>query len=290
MGRIGYLVGEGSRGLFQAKLMTFIAIATIAVVLFVSGVVCIAAFTIGTHLNNAVERADLVAYLTDAAAADERVRVRLADTLRSIPGVRSVSYVDKDTALQRFARLYGNEMLDAVQENPLPASFEIALSHGYHSGDAAALLKERLRSLQGVEGIRFSREWLDFLNRLQRWFFYGAAALFIGMVAALHLTISNTIKLTIYARRELVRTMHLVGATRFFIAMPFIVEGMLQGCIGGAMATGLFFIVKTVFTVEPSLRQLPLAWGPSYFPLCFILTGVLFGWFGSVSAVRKFLS
>jgi cell division transport system permease protein len=290
MGRIGYFIGEGGRGLFQAKLMTFISIATIAIVLFVSGLVCVAALSVWTHLKHAVERADFVVYLTDTASSDEVLRSNLLDSLRSFPQVRSVTYVGRDSALGRFRNLYGPEMLDAVDGNPLPASFELALSREHQSPAAATALKERLRNQKGVEGVRFAREWLEFLERVQRWFFYAAIALIAGMIVVLHMTVSNTIKLTIYARKELVRTMHLVGATRFYISMPFIVEGMLQGCIGGAIAMALFFILKAVFIAEPSLRQVPLEWGPALLPFGFLLTGVLFGWFGSVFAVRKFLA
>lgn len=290
MGRIGYFISEGSRGLFQAKLMTFVSIATIAVVLFISGIVGVAAISMWAQLNHAVERADFVVYLSDNAAADQAMRENLLDAIGSFPEVKSVVFVDRDSALGRFTRLYGTEMLSAVEGNPLPASFEISLSREYRTAASAAALKERLVGLPGVEGVRFAREWLEFLGRLQHWFFCGAAALIAGMIAALHLTISNTIKLTIYARQELVRTMHLVGATRFFISMPFIVEGMMQGCIGGALAMIFFFIIKAVFTAEPSLRQLPLEWGPALFPLGFLITGVVFGWLGSVFAVRKFLA
>lgn len=290
MGRLGYFIGEGSRGLFQAKLMTFISIVTVAIVLFVSGLVCVASFSVWAYLKHAVERADFVVYLTDSASSNEVTRSNLLDSLRSFPQVLSVTYVDRDSALGRFSNLYGPEMLDAVDGNPLPASFEIALSRKYQSSASAAALKDRLRNQKGVEGVRFAREWIEFLERVQHWFFYAAIALVAGMIVVLHMTVSNTIKLTIYARKELVRTMHLVGATRFYIAMPFIVEGMLQGCIGGAIAMVLFFILKVVFMAEPSLRQVPLEWGPDLMPLGFLLTGVLFGWFGSVFAVRKFLA
>jgi cell division transport system permease protein len=290
MGRIGYLIGEGSRGLFQAKLMTVISIATIAVVLFVSSLVCIAALSVFSNLRHAVERADFVVYLTDAASSDETARSDLLAFLRSLPQVRSVSYVDRDSALGRFRNLYGSEMLDAVDGNPLPASFEITLSREHQSSAAAVALKDRLQNQKGVEGVRFAREWLEFLEGVKRGFFWAAVALIGCMIVVLHMTVSNTIKLTIYARKELVRTMHLVGATRFFISLPFIIEGMLQGCIGGAIAMVPFIILKAVFLAKPWFQQMPLEWGPSLLPLGFILTGVLFGWFGSVSAVRKFLT
>jgi cell division transport system permease protein len=96
--------------------------------------------------------------------------------------------------------------------------------------------------------------------------------------------IANTIKLTIYARRELVHNMHFVGATDAYIRAPFILEGMLQGFIGGALAVGGLFIIKII-----PASHVPIYWGPWYTFLLLLPVGVLFGCIGSVDAVRKFL-
>ncbi|MBN2038090.1 MAG: ABC transporter permease [Chitinispirillaceae bacterium] len=290
MAGLRYLISEGGRGLFQAKLMTVVSIITIAVVLLIACVVTVVMINVWTHLRGAIERADFVVYCTETAASDPGTVDELAATLRSLPEVRTIRYVDKEAARRRFVALYGSDMLDAVDENPLPASLEITLAKAHQSSNAAARLKERLAALPGVEGVRYAREWIDFLERVQRWFVYAVIALAVAMVTTLHITISNTIKLTIYARSDLVRTMALVGATPFFISMPFIIEGMLQGLIGGVIGVALFYGIKTVFMVEPTLRQMQFVWGPSLLPLLFPLLGVLFGWIGSFFAVRKFMA
>ena len=290
MAGLRYLISEGGRGLFQAKLMTVVSIVTIAVVLFIACVVTVVMINVWTHLRGAIERADFVVYCTETAASDSKTIDELIATLHGLPEVRSVDFVDKEIARTRFVALYGSEMLDAVDGNPLPASLEITLTRAHQSSWAAARLKDRLEKLPGVEGVRYAREWIDFLARFQRWFVYAVIALAVAMVTTLHITISNTIKLTIYARSDLVRNMALVGATPFFISMPFIVEGMLQGLIGGVIGVALFYGIKAVFMVEPTLRQLRLAWGPSLLPFLFPLLGVLFGWIGSFFAVRKFIS
>jgi cell division transport system permease protein len=95
--------------------------------------------------------------------------------------------------------------------------------------------------------------------------------------------ISNTIKLTIYARRELVKNMHLVGATSFFINTPFILEGMVQGGFGACVSVIALAILKLSFA------HIPLLWGPDSLMGFILFTGVFFGWIGSLSAVRKFM-
>jgi cell division transport system permease protein len=104
------------------------------------------------------------------------------------------------------------------------------------------------------------------------------------MLLVLHIMISNTIKLTIYARRELVRNMELVGATRFFINTPFILEGMVQGILGACVSGISLTLIKVSFS------HISLSWGPSFLPGLLLLTGAFFGWIGSLSAVRKFMS
>jgi cell division transport system permease protein len=283
MGNLLYFIREGARGFLQAKLMTFVSIVTIAVVLFFANIATLGMINVRTLFERAAEKADVVVYVKENAARDSGALGMLAVKIRACPEVAAAALITKAAAWERFAAIYGRDMLNAVDDNPLPVSFEITLNKTLQAGDAAAALKARLEPLPGVEGVRYAREWMDFLSRF-RWYLYtGALVAAAAMFVALLIAISNTIKLTIYARKELVRNMHLVGATRFFISMPFIIEGMLQGFIGGAIAIAAVFILKT------SLYRLPLVWGPLALPALFLLLGVFFGWIGSIAAVRKFL-
>jgi cell division transport system permease protein len=290
MGNIFYFIKEGVRGFYQAKLMTFVSIVTIAIVLLLASSITVGMINIRKLFENAVEKADFVVYVKEQTSSDSTALVSLVTVIRSLPQVSQASLVNKSAAWERFAAIYGREMLNAVDDNPFPVSIEITMKSGYQSSSAAANLKEHLETLDGVDGVRFAREWMDFLARF-RWYFYtGAVVLGIIMFATLHITISNSIRLTIYARRELIRNMRLVGATKFFTAMPFIIEGMIQGFVGGTICVAFFYLLKAVFTYESSLRTIPLAWGPPLLPVLFLLLGVLFGWTGSASAVRKFLA
>ena len=290
MGTFFFLIREGARGFFRAKAMTFVSIVTIGAVLFVAFAVTVCLLTLWAQFGKAVERSDFVIYVRDAAARDTAGLARLVAQVREFPEIKDVAYVDKATAMQRFSTIYGSDMLDAVDGNPLPASLELTIKRQYLANDAPAGLKERLEALPGVEAVRYARDWLAFLTRFRHWFYWAAAALAAVMIITLHITISNTIKLTIYARTELVRTMQLVGATRSFVAMPFIIEGMLQGLIGGSICVLLFYLIKAAFLFEAPLRSVPVAWGPPALPALFLILGVIFGWIGSLAAVRKFLA
>jgi cell division transport system permease protein len=282
MANLRYFIREGARGFLQAKLMTFVSIMTIAVALFVASIATIAILNVKSFFETASEKGDFVVYLNDSAAADSASLGALAATLRTLPEAAGVVFIDKEAAWKRFAALYGKEMLAAVDNNPLPVSFELSLKKAFQSSDAVTALKNRLEAIAGVESVRYARDWMDFLSHFRWYFFTGALVIAAAMFVALHITITNSIKLTMYARRELIRNMHLVGATRFFVAMPFVIEGMLQGCIGGIIA------MVAVFILEVSLHTLPINWGPLGLPALFLLLGVFFGWIGSITAVRKF--
>jgi len=282
MRKILYFIVEAVRGFYQAKLMTFVSIMTITATLFLIFCAFIGLMNIDEVLRKSGEQADIAAYLTDNASADAAVQSRLISALREMPQIRDVVFVSKDSAWARFERLYGSEMLEAVDENPFTASFDILLNENSHAAAAVDSLQERIAALNGVESVRYSREWLDYIKRLRDRFYIIAAAAAFVIFIALHSLISNTIKLTIYARKDLVRNMHYVGATDLFIKMPFLLEGMLQGLIGSLLCIIMMFAARFF------LSTISINWYFSYLPFIIVI-GVFFGWLGSKVAVRKFL-
>jgi len=282
MRKIFYFIVEAFRGFYQAKLMTFVSIMTITVTLFLICGVFIGLMNIDEVLSRTNEEADVVAYLNDAASDDPARQASLIDAVKKMPEVRDVRFFSKDSAWSRFETMYGREMLEAVDENPFIASLDIMLYESSQSADAVAGLEERLSSLDGVGSIRYSREWLDYIKRMRDRFYFISIAAGLVILLALHSIISNTIKLTIYARKDLVRNMHYVGATDFFIRMPFLLEGMLQGFIGGLLCVCIMLAAR--FT----LSTISINWYFSYLPFIVVI-GVFFGWLGSRFAVRKFL-
>jgi len=289
MAHILYFFREGVRGFYHAKLMTFVSIVTIAIVLFFALVAGIGMLNVRMLLASAVEKADIVVYVKDPVAADPAALRGLLGAVRAFPQVQSAAIVDKDASWKRFAEIYGSEIQSAIDGNPLPASLEISLKPECLADSTVSDLTHALSSLAGVENVRYAREWLEFLARFQHWFYWTLLIVTLVMVATLHVTISNTVKLTIYARKELVQNMRLVGATRFFTAMPFIVEGMIQGFAGGAIAAAAFIVLKTSFAALPVAFG-HVAFGHAWVAAVPIPLGLIFGWIGSLAAVRKFLN
>jgi len=282
MRKIIYFIIEAFRGFYQAKLMTFVSIMTIAATLFLICGAFIALMNIEEILNNAGDMPDAVVYLNDGVSGDSAQRGGLIDSIKKMPGVKALVFQSKDSAWSRFKAMYGAEMLEAVDENPFAASIDITLYESSQTSQAAAELQEKISTLGGVESMRYSRDWFDYIKTVRDRFYIISIAAGLIILLALHAIISNTIKLTIYARRDLVRNMHYVGATDLFIKMPFLLEGMLQGFIGGVLCVGVMIAARVV------LSNISINWHFSYLPFVVVI-GVFFGWLGSRLAVSKFL-
>jgi cell division transport system permease protein len=239
MRNILYFFKEAFRGFYEAKRMTFVSILTIGFSLFLLGAIAVTYLNVRLWLKDAVNRVEAVAFIDDSIAADSASVARVLSRVKACPQVLTVRYVDKREAWDRFKGAYGSAMLDAVDDNPLPASIEISLKEKSQSVAQALAFQKELEKISGIEEIRVSKQWVSFLQRFRGYFLLASVCIGMFLVVGLHFMIANTIKLTIYARKELVRNMHFVGATNGYIKMPFILEGILQGIIGGVLAVAI---------------------------------------------------
>ncbi len=286
MGRLVYFIREALRGFYQAKLMTSVSIFTVAVSLFVLGIAVVGALTLTAWLRDLSGRADIVAYVTDAAAVDSAGLARVAGRVAEFPQVDSLAVVTKSQAWERFQRMYGSEMLDMVDDNPLPASFEVSLGEPYGDPESVESIARELSTIEGIESVDYSAGSVHQLQSVRLYVWLGVVFLALLCFLVLHFVVANTVKLTIYARKELVVNMRFVGATDAFIATPFMLEGILQGGFGALIAMASVWILKASLP-----DALVVDWGPPHAlsTVIFVL-GVGFGWWGSFRAVGRFLA
>jgi cell division protein FtsX len=120
---------------------------------------------------------------------------------------KNVVLITKDSAWKRFSEIHGQEMLESVDQNPLPSTLELYLSERHRSSIAAQDLQQKIQQIEGVESVRYSREWIDLIERF-RWYFFTSAAVIALIMAFVSISCLKHIKLTIYARKELVQNMH----------------------------------------------------------------------------------
>ncbi len=178
---------------------------------------------------------------TDPERAQELV-LRLEEH----PRVQSGVYVSKDEARERFRKDFPGdaEILEGLGENPLPASIELALSREALEPETLLSMKTKIEKLQGVEEAVFGRELFTRISGLVR-FIHLAGLLFgLALVLAVIFLSANTIRLNLYSRREELEILQVVGATRWFIRWPFLIEGAMQGLFGAGasllLAYGLY--------------------------------------------------
>ncbi len=292
---IGYCFQEAFAELWRNRLVNLVSIGTIAISLVILGIFAGLSENLNVLLAGWSNRVQVTAYLADDA--DNTDRERLETLLRSAAEVESHEFVNKEQAVERF-RSYFPEleglpgMLDS---NPLPASFEILISEGHRSPEQVHRFAGELVAQPGVDGVDYDLLWIERLTGIIELvrivgFFIGGA-----MVVAAIFTIFNVVKLTVYGREDEIGIMRLVGATNAYIRGPFLVEGMLQGGLGGALALGLLYLSHKLLLGEilsSSRLVLGADWLTFLSPEAWVaifVGGMIVGLFGSALSVRRFL-
>lgn len=282
---MSYVTREALDAFRRTPLLTALSIAMIALSLFVVGLFGIAAYNIKVAIEQVEARVEVVAYLHDDAPADA---VQLArGEIARYPEVRTVFLVTREQALER-ARREMPELDGLFMErgaNPLPASFEVNLQPGFRNPEIVNDVASRISEYAFVEEVRFGQEWLEKVFLLRR--IAGAAALVlgIGFAAVAALIIGAAIRLAVFARREEIAIMRLVGATDSFIRRPFLLEGLLAGLAGGALALGFTYAIFRAI----SGRVFALAWIPDVWLVAGVLAGGIVGVIASAISVRRHL-
>jgi cell division transport system permease protein len=223
----------------RAPLLSALSVTTIAFSLFVFGLFGLVAVNLRATIGNVAERVEVVAYLKRGTAV-EALSLAIAD-IEGIPQVERVTHVTEDEALAR-ARRELKELRDIFQDleaNPLPASLEVRLKPQFRTADQASKVAEMLKALPIVDDVRFGRDWIEKLDRLRN--IAGAVGLVIGGAFALvaAIIIGTTIRMTVLQRGREIAIMRLVGATDGFVRLPFLLEGLVKGLMGGALALAL---------------------------------------------------
>jgi len=243
---LAYFVQEALTSLWRSRLINALSVGTIAVSLFVLG----AFLTVASNLNHVVtrwtEKVQVTFYLTDGL--EDRIRDGLFDRLREDPAVESVVLVSRGQALDRFRSLFKDlrTLPDDLGANPFPASLEVSLKSARQSPDEVRRLVQAFGTAPGVEEVQYDLLWIERLSTAVR-LVRGVGAFLGGiLVLAGVFTISNVIRLTVYARQDELDIMRLVGATRAYVTGPFVVEGMIQGGLGGLLSLGLLWVAFRV--------------------------------------------
>jgi cell division transport system permease protein len=283
--KLNYYLREGLAGFSRAKLMSILSISSVTAALFLLGVFLLATINFHLALESLKERFEIQAFLNDTAPEGQAIVT--GSLIRSIPGVRDAVYVSKEEALRQFRRELGDRsgLLTAIETNPLPRSYKISILPEHRNPEALATIADRIQKLPGVEDVEYGKAWLGRLYRIGYLLVVIDVSLLVIVSLAAVMVVFNTIQLTLYARRQEIEIMRLVGATDGFVRRPFLLEGMVQGLVGSLLGGLLLYLSYRVLSAQ--FEMLGFFSRQQFLLLaCF---GTALGGAGSWIAVQRFL-
>lgn len=221
----------------------------------------------------------------------------IAGELKKSPLVKEANFVSNQDALKRFEEKFPEllEVIKNLEHNPLPASFEATLNESAASSELISKFIEKMKGYPGIDDAQYNKEWIERMYSFSR--LAKTVGFFLGgiLILASFFIVSNVIKLNVFARKDEIGILRLVGATNTFIRIPFLLEGMILGITGGILTLILLFFL---------IRFLPLYLGPTlgvlneiinfrYLSLSqalsIIVSGGVIGFIGSISSLARFL-
>ena len=293
MRALRYALSEAFTSLWRGRQAGSLSTLTIALALFVLGGFLAVTANLERLGNEWSNSAELSVYLKDDITPAERRA--LEGIVAPSDLVASHEYVSKADALARFKQTFGDlaAAVDGAGDNPLPASLEVRLKPGPGISASVDTLAARLHQMAGVADVRYDRQWLtrvlSAINMIR------AVGLFLGVVLtiAASLTVANVVRLALYARRDELEIMDLVGAPPAFVRGQFIMEGVLQGGFGALLAlmalAAAYFAMRGRYLVPlaSALNMSSIGFLPVELCALMILGGMAVGCLGSVVAAWR---
>ncbi len=287
-----YFLQEVFHSLKRNNWMTFASVGTVAVSLFVLGVFLILVLNMNRMAGMLESQVQISVYLQDEIKESRRLKVE--EDIREMQGVETVKYVSREEAMERLKERLGDQkyLLDALGErNPLPESMEVTVKLPEMVETAAGAIAQ----MEGVEEAKYGQDVVEHLFDITRLTRIFGLVLMVLLAGATVFIISNTIRLTVFARRKEIAIMKYVGATDWFIRWPFLLEGMVLGFIGGifaALALRSFYAamaakIYSTLAFFPLMPQYPFM---NYVGVAIIASGMVIGTIGSTISLKRFLN
>jgi cell division transport system permease protein len=227
----------------RAPLLSALGMVTIAFSLFAFGLFGLVAVNIRRALDQVEERVEIRAFLGDSADI-EQVAAAMKD-IGEFPEVSRVDYVSKEQALVRARKEMG-EFADVFESGVLPASIEVQLRPGQRSPAVVKSVAERMKTYAFVDDVRYGEEWVAKLYKLRNIATVSGLTLGVAFAAVAVIIIGATIRMTVLARAKEISIMRLVGATDMYVRLPFLIDGLIKGVLGGLLALLLVWLTNRV--------------------------------------------
>lgn len=289
-----FFIREGFGSLRKNKTMSAASIGSVIAALLVIGIFFVIVMNVDYAASKLESQIEMMVYLQEDLS--EAIVSSMADELKAISGVKDVQFIPKAQALEDLSEKWGDNayLLEGLEgDNPLSDSFKVTLLNPAEANSIAMAIS----SVSNIDRVVYGKEELEKLLQVTYVLRVGSLIVISILVFISIYIISNTIKLTVFARRREINIMKYVGATDSFVRGPFIVEGMLLGLIGSLLTTGLVGagyyyscnLIKNQMIGLLSVSLMPFGSVMSTTSMLLVVVGILIGIIGSFLSVRKFV-
>lgn len=291
---VSYLIGEGFRNIFKNKKSTISALTIMCLCMLVFGIF----FIIGENINNVmktVEEAQGLKVYFNVGTDDETMK-KAGEAFKKIEGINKVEFVSKEDGFNEMKESYGSKALEGMESEFMPDSYKITLSNLELNEQVQNQIKEIVG--ENLDEIRSSNEIIEMIMGIGKGVRLFTLALLIILVFISIVIISNTIKLTVHARRKEISIMKYVGATNSFIRSPFIVEGIIIGIIAALIAVviiGMIYnaiipnMIESEVVKELEISFVTFSKMFNLLMVVYLVLGIGIGTIGSSISMRKYL-
>ena len=289
-----YNIKQGFLQIFRNRGMSLASIFSILAMLLILGMFFV--ITVNINLFTEVVKQDydqIEVFLLDDT--DKAQAEQIMTQIRTHEGVTDVQYRSKAEALEILKERWGESgyLLDSLGKNPLPASILISVESLDNAGEVAAYAG----TLDGIEDVQYYQETVEKLTKITSFLQIGALIIMAFLVVVSVVVVSNTVKLTVFARAKEIRIMKYVGATNWFIRGPFLAEGIIIGMLAALISTGLIALIYKELIAAIGAQVLAIVSMPlistQYMTgnmlIIFLALGMSIGACGSIVSMRKFL-
>lgn len=285
LNEVRYIFNESFRMLKRRKGANAIAVVIMGLSLLILVVFLLVTLNISRVIDKTSDEMRIFVYLEDGIGMERSKEIQYK--LLEVPEVEEVIFIPREEAMESFRETLGEEsdLLETLEENPLPDSYRVKLKQGYIRGDIMERIASVAEGWDGVEDVRYGRKWFERGEKLVRGFYIIDMALGLIVFLSVVFVISNTVRLTIHARGRTIEILKLVGATNAYIRIPFVIEGALQGLVSSLLAIGLLSLIYT----SASKYLHGLVYLRSDTMAGFVVFCSLLGALGSYTAMRRFL-
>ena len=290
MDKLLYLISEGFKNVWRHKMTTFTAVFSLFLALYFVGLLAVAGENTKSILQYLRSKYKIEVFFKQDV--EYKSAKSISASILKIKGVRSSTVINKDDAVRIFKDQFGEDILSILGYNPLPISAVVNLKRKLDQLLDTSPIVNEIKSLDGVEEVRYQGHLIKKIERtyakIMKYFPFMAMVFILVAV----LVIYNTVKLSIFARKDLINSLNLIGATKLFIQMPFIFEGLIDGFMASLIASPL--ILVTVNGVNYMMNNftswnIQLSIAPILFLWLTLLSGIIsvVGSYRAVSGIMK---